>query len=1121
MRRAYLAEIDQNADDQTLKSTGGASNRELDIQHEMTVRRAVAEEYQVITRQRDKLTRWVSDRPKRDTPRVLLLVGDGFDLDPREFYLNGFKLDSSLAQMRNELQSFDSSKDTESLAKLLSASGWTALTVSPGYLAAGFATDASVSGSSKVDSFLKGSSNQNAEPVTLFSHPLDPMRMYAVATGGTVLTDPNKLAGFSDELGKRVRVTYQVSRSTTGEVHRIQVKSNRPGLHVEAPQWSGQVASEDISSSRARSLLAGDAMKGDLPVRCEAVPTEMGSSSKKKSTTIRAIVDFSPLASLRDELRATTVRVSVGVDIPSALPTVTHQLSKNVDLSAQSTFVYEAPVNYRQGSRTASIVVEETATGAWGGCTASLDGEGGALPGVSLAAGSSTGVEAGPVVSARDSAWATAFARARTEGKLVFVAYPLDPGRTPPDVLEMRTKTLADDAVKRRLSMFVYLDDTGGASRVGANKPVTFAVFDPMQTPIATWKDMVNSEGLVSRLDAILRGAGEFMNAANLLAAGQKAEADLARGIAYNHSGRPAEAGVVLSQGRSLAGEEHKTALAQRIDIQLAWSWALQHDSSKAMAILEDVSRAPATPEIGAAASFAIGSLRFQVKDMKAARDAFRIAATLAPADSDLHRMAVEGYRNAGGRDDLPGAVHIDGEAIAILPPSRAVLSGRTTFRTIVNNPDVKRVEFLLDGTTVADRQEPPFEARIDLGGTPRLRSLEVVAYGADGARIGAAQLDVNSRPDNFSVHILSPQSATAAGALTFEASATPPSGHHIVRMEVYWNDSLVTRMTAPPFRRSLNLTNLSSGGYLRAVALLEDGRSAEDVHPLNVAGVAENLDVRLVELFLSIEGAPAAITSLTKNDFEIREDGVSQSVQALVPAKSIPLTLGVAIDSSASMKDKLPAAQDAAARFIENSISEGDQAFLIDFDSRPRLTQSATGDVQLLTRAILQSEAGGGTALYDTLMFGLIQLQGSGGRRALVVLTDGYDQSSSYGVKSVQRMAARTNIPIYILLLGGEAPAALGFSVTSKVATVSVADSDLRELQIVVNESGGRVFRVNGVRDAAGIYSAIRAELEEQHLLTYRSTSTKPGSEWRKVEVKVRRPDVKVRTISGYYPAD
>ncbi|MEO8218400.1 MAG: hypothetical protein ABI718_15065, partial [Acidobacteriota bacterium] len=780
LRRNYLTEIDQDAVDQSIRP-GAPDHRELDLRHEMVVRRAVAEEYRLITRQRDKLTRWIADRPKGEQPRLLLFVGDGVDLDPREFYLTGFHADSSVSEMRSELQSSDSSKETSRLAQLLAANGWTSMTLSPGYLSAAM-TEASIDGTARAEQFMQGASSANSDPVTLFSHPLDAMRMYAEATGGTVLTDPKKLAGFSEELGKRVRITYQVDQSSSGDLRKVQVKSNRPGLHVLAPQWSGRTASEDVATARARSLIAGDAAIGDLPVRCQVLPDEAKGREKKKSATVRAIVDFSPLATLRDELRQATVRVSVAVDIPSALPSVTHQLSKNVDLSSQSTFVYEAPVNYNESSRTASIVVEELATGAWGGCTTSLDGEGGALPGVSLAAGTSSSAEAGPVVSARDSAWATAFARARAEGKLVFVTYPLDPGRTPSDVLEMRTKTLADDAVKRRLSMFVYLDDPGRAWNVGS-KTVTFAVFDPMQTPIATWKDMVNSEGLVSRLDAILRGAGEFMNAANLLAAGQRAEADLARGIAYNHSGRPAEAGVVLSQGRSLAAEEQKTALAQRIDIQLAWSWALQHDSSKAMAILEDVSRAPATPEIGAAASFAIGSLRFQVKDMKAARDAFRIAATLAPADSDLHRMAVEGYRNAGGRDDLPGAVHIDDEAIAILPPSRAVLSGRTTFRTIVNNPDVKRVEFLLDGTKVADRQEPPFEARIDLGGTPRLRSLEVVAYGADGARIGAAQIGVNARPDNFSVHILSPQSATAKGAVTFEASATPPSGHHIVRM--------------------------------------------------------------------------------------------------------------------------------------------------------------------------------------------------------------------------------------------------------------------------------------------------------------------------------------------------
>src|SRR5258708_1652269 len=183
--------------------------------------------------------------------------------------------------------------------------------------------------------------------------------------------------------------------------------------------------------------------------------------------------------------------------------------------------------------------------------------------------------------------------------------------------------------------------------------------------------------------------------------------------------------------------------------------------------------------------------------------------------------------------------------------------------------------------------------------------------------------------------------------------------------------------------------------------------------------------NVNLVDvLFSVVTKREKLVTDLNKDDFKVFDDGVQQEITAFSQPTDLPLRIGMVLDTSNSIRDRLKFEQDAAIDFLFNAIRRGrDQAFLMTFDDGPQVIKDFTGDSGELRDTILKQRAGGGTSLYDAVYTASQQLltnsplppgPNTDVRRVLVVISDGDDNSSTRSRGAAVEMAQRAGVIIY-----------------------------------------------------------------------------------------------------------
>jgi Ca-activated chloride channel family protein len=216
----------------------------------------------------------------------------------------------------------------------------------------------------------------------------------------------------------------------------------------------------------------------------------------------------------------------------------------------------------------------------------------------------------------------------------------------------------------------------------------------------------------------------------------------------------------------------------------------------------------------------------------------------------------------------------------------------------------------------------------------------------------------------------------------------------------------------------------------------------------------------------------------------------------------NLPLSIGLAIDTSASMQPRMSEAQKAASQFFTNTLKSGDRAFLVSFDSQPQLIQRWSPRLADMNAGLAKLRAEESTALYDAVVYSLYNFLGVKGQRALVLVTDGKDTSSKFSFDQAIEYARRAAVPIYAIGIG-----------------MRVTDVDARfRISRFCSETGGNAYFIDQASELTRIYTDIQNELRSQYILGfYPPEGVKPGSKWRAVEVQVS--DGKAKTIRGYYP--
>ncbi|MXZ38716.1 MAG: VWA domain-containing protein [Holophagales bacterium] len=481
-------------------------------------------------------------------------------------------------------------------------------------------------------------------------------------------------------------------------------------------------------------------------------------------------------------------------------------------------------------------------------------------------------------------------------------------------------------------------------------------------------------------------------------------------------------------------------------------------------------------------------------------------AEILAQAEAAARRAGWTGDASPGRRETLGDEAPV-ASLVRLLPPRglRSGLSGKRSFGTITTSTVVRRVEFYLDDQLVFDDRRKPFETRIDLGPEAVPHTVRIVAYDRADRWLSEDELTINQRQAKTDVGIATVE-AQAGGRYAIEAQVELAGGRLLDRVEFYRNDRLSATMTRPPFRTVLPGPALPGADFARVAVYFDDGTMIEDVEFLSSDTPIAETTVNLVEVYVVVndeQGKP--IKTLTREDFVLSAGRREIPIERFAIAEDVPLVLGLAVDSSTSMAPLMADTRRAAARFLGNTLTKIDQAFLVDFDTRPRLISDTTSRVRDLIGSLKNLRADGQTALYDAMEFCLVHLARDQGRRALVVLTDGDDYGSQASYRRTFRTAGNSGLPIYVInMVLGEDPYGRG---PRKL-----------DMEAISKASGGRVYYVGGMDAVLWAYDHIGEELRSQYMLGYSTSEPLTPSEVQsiKVELRSRRPDLEVRIAVG-----
>ena len=292
-------------------------------------------------------------------------------------------------------------------------------------------------------------------------------------------------------------------------------------------------------------------------------------------------------------------------------------------------------------------------------------------------------------------------------------------------------------------------------------------------------------------------------------------------------------------------------------------------------------------------------------------------------------------------------------------------------------------------------------------------------------------------------------------------------------------------------------------------------------------AGPTIKVEVSVVNVLCAVrDGKGRLISTLEKQDFEIREDNKPQSILYFTRETKLPLTLGLLVDSSISQQRLIADERRAAAEFFEQVIGKQDAAFLVSFDVTVDLLQNVTGSVDFLRQALgeIRVNSGGGTApvtgpfptistggthLYDAVYLASGEvLAKEAGRKAVVLITDGQDHGSKVSRDESIKMAQRNDTIVYGILFVDRSFYGFG----------GVGYSGESALKTMAEETGGRVFNARNDRELAAAFDQISTELRSQYSIGYSPTNAARDGGYRRIEVEAPGKGYRVQARKGYY---
>jgi VWFA-related protein len=313
--------------------------------------------------------------------------------------------------------------------------------------------------------------------------------------------------------------------------------------------------------------------------------------------------------------------------------------------------------------------------------------------------------------------------------------------------------------------------------------------------------------------------------------------------------------------------------------------------------------------------------------------------------------------------------------------------------------------------------------------------------------------------------------------------------------------------------------------------------------------------DVKVISVLATVHDKKGQISShLTKEDFAIEEEGRPQVIKYFSRETNLPLTLGLLVDTSMSQRRVLGDEQRAAYKFLDQVMSQKDQAFVLHFDSEVELLQDLTRQRQKLERALNDLETprqlqrstpgssgrrgGGGTTLYDAVLLASNEvMRDQTGRKALIILSDGVDNGSKVGLTDAIDAAQKNDVLVYSILFsdeqaygggGGNSYPPMGGrrggmggmgGGRPRPSVVNRSDDGKKVLQRLSMETGGGFFEVSKKQPIDQSFARIQDELRNQYSIGFNSDQPAAPGTFRRIQVTVpKQKNLIVQARAGYY---
>jgi VWFA-related protein len=279
------------------------------------------------------------------------------------------------------------------------------------------------------------------------------------------------------------------------------------------------------------------------------------------------------------------------------------------------------------------------------------------------------------------------------------------------------------------------------------------------------------------------------------------------------------------------------------------------------------------------------------------------------------------------------------------------------------------------------------------------------------------------------------------------------------------------------------------------------------------------NVDVNLVVLHATVlDKKGRMVNDLGQTDFRVVEDGIAQKLSVFSHA-DIPVTLGIVIDDSGSMKEKRESVNASAVTFVKTS-NPSDQVFVVNFNDVYYLDTPGdfASNIEDLKSALDKIDSRGGTALYDAVYASIDHLKlGNRDKKVLLVITDGEDNASRYTFDELMARAQKSNAVVYTIgLLGSEEPGGL-FKIHG-----GEAHRAAKVLEKIADATGGVPYFPKSLDEVESTCRQIARDIRNQYTLAYYPTNAKKDGTFRNVRVEAFLPTSKaklvVRTRPGYY---